>query len=64
MDEKRKGEIAIALLKYRISREGIRLSPGFTRELSNTARGTGVSQDELKEFARLLLEELIADFSK
>ncbi len=64
MDEKRRGEIAIALLKYQAGRKGIRLSPGFTKELSNAAKRTGISQDELKEFARLLLEELIADFSK
>lgn len=61
MDEKRKGEIALALLKYRIGREGIRLTPNTKRELGNTAKETGIPQDELKEFGRILIEELLEE---
>ena len=61
MDEKRKGEIALALLKYRIGREGIRLTPDFKRELGNVANAIGIPQDELKEFGRILIEELLEE---
>jgi len=65
MDEKRKGEIAMALLKCRIHREGIRLTPDFKRDLGNVAKETGISQNELKEFAKLFIKELIEEaFSK
>jgi len=61
MDEKRKGEIALALLKYRIGREGIRLTPDIKRELGNVAKATGIPQDELKEFGKILIEELLEE---
>ena len=61
MDEKRKGEIAQALLKYRMSREGIRLTPDIKRDLGNIAKETGISQDELKEFMKLFVEELLEE---
>jgi len=59
MDEKRKGEIALVLLKYRMSREGIRLTPDFKRDLGNVAKETGIPQDELKEFMKIFIEELL-----
>ena len=59
MDEKRKGEIAIALLKYRAGREGIRLTPDLKRDLGNVAKETGIPQDELKEFMKIFIEELL-----
>ena len=61
MDEKRKGEIAIVLLKYRMGREGIRLNPDFKRDLGNVAKETGIPQNELKEFGRILVEELLEE---
>ena len=61
MDEKRKGEIAMALLKHQLGREGIRLSPDLRRELGNVAKATGIPQDELKEFERILIEELLEE---
>jgi len=59
MDEKRKGEIALVLLKYRMSREGIRLTPDLKRDLGNVAKETGIPQDELKEFMKIFIEELL-----
>ena len=59
MDEKRKGEIALVLLKYRMSREGIRLTPDLKRDLGNVAKETGIPQDELKEFMKISIEELL-----
>ncbi len=61
MDEKRKGEIAWVLLKYRMGREGIRLNPDIKRDLGNVAKETGIPQDELKEFGKILVEELLKE---
>ncbi|PIS39957.1 MAG: hypothetical protein COT32_02275, partial [Candidatus Nealsonbacteria bacterium CG08_land_8_20_14_0_20_36_22] len=59
MDEKRKGEIALVLLKYRMGREGIRLTPDIKRDFGNIAKETGIPQDELKEFVKIFVEELL-----
>jgi hypothetical protein len=64
MDEKRKGEIALALLKYRMGREGIRLTPDIKRDLGNIAKKTGIPQNELKEFAKIFVEELLEETFK
>lgn len=61
MDEKRKGEIALALLKYWLSRRGLRLTPDFNRELGNVAKATNIPLDEVKVFCRLLAEEMIEE---
>ena len=61
MDKKRKGEIAFALLKYRIGREGIRLTPDIKRDLGNLATAIGIPLDELKEFGKILVEELLQE---
>ena len=61
MNEKRKGEIAMAFLKYRIGREGIRLTPDIKRDLGNVAKETGIPQDELKEFVKLFIKELLEE---
>lgn len=57
MDEKRKGEIALIFLKYKLSRDGIRLTLDIKNELDNVAKKTGISQDELKKFGRAFVEE-------
>jgi len=64
MDEKRKGEIALALLKYRMGREGIRLTPDIKRELGNVVKETGIPQNELKEFGRIFIEEILEETFK
>ena len=61
MDEKRKGEIALALLKYRMRREGIRLNPDIKRDFGNAAKEAGISQDELMEFVKIFIEELLEE---
>ena len=61
MDERRKGEIALALVKHHLSREGIRLGPDMKRELGNIAKATGIPLDELKKFEKLLIEELLEE---
>ena len=61
MDEKRKGEIALALLKHRTGREGIRilLHPDIKRDLGDIAKESGIPLDELKKFAKIFIEELL-----
>ncbi len=61
MDNRRKGEIALVLLKYRLGREGIRLIPDAKRELGDLAKATGVPLNELNEFFRLLIEEMLEE---
>jgi len=60
MDEKRQGEIALALLKDRARREGIRFA-GLKRELGNVAQRTGIPLAELEEFVRLTIGELVEE---
>jgi len=57
----RKGEIALAILKYRIQKEGIHLGPNLKRELGNLSKETGIPQDELKEFWKLYIKEFLKE---
>lgn len=57
MDAKRKGEIAYILLKDEKRRDGIRFD-GLKRDLGNIASRTGISLEELKEFAKEGIKEL------
>lgn len=59
MDEKRKGEIALALVKYILRERGVTLSQGHTREIGNISKATGVSVEELKQFAKPLFQEVL-----
>jgi hypothetical protein len=61
MDEKRMGEIALAVLRDRIRREPVHLGPNYKRELGNAAKRLNISQDEMKLFARTLIEEAIEE---
>ena len=61
MQEKRKGEIAVSILKYWIGRDGIRLNPSLKREIGNVSQQTGISQFELREFVRTIIAELVEE---
>ncbi len=61
MDEKRMGEIALAVLRDRVRREPIHLGPNYKRELGNAAKRLGISVDELKLFARTLIGEAVEE---
>jgi len=60
MDEKRMGEIALALLKYKAAREDIRIGPNMDRKWGNIAKEIGVSLADLKEFANIIYTEVVA----
>ena len=65
MNEIRKGQIALALLKHYLGRKGIRLGSNMKRELGNVAKATGIPLRELEEFGKLLIEEILEEtFSK
>ena len=57
LSKERKGEIALALLKYRLKREGLQLN-NLKRELGNAAQATGIPLNELTEFIGEMFAEL------
>lgn len=60
MDEKRKGEIALAILKMLAEKRGLMLRPDeIRRELPNMCQSTGISHAELKEFGKEIAIELV-----
>jgi len=61
MTDIRKGEIALAILKYRMQKEGIHLGPNLKRELGNVSEATKIPQDELKEFWKLYIKEFLKE---
>jgi hypothetical protein len=52
-------KIAKGLLKYIMRQRGITLKPEAKRDLGNAAKAIGVSVEELKEFARPLVQEMV-----
>ena len=60
LTEQRKGEIALALWKYRLKEKGIALSPEtVSREAGNASKSTGIPVSEIKDFLRELIQELV-----
>ena len=64
LDPKRQGEIALLLVKYFIRRRGITISHDNMRELGNTAKAIGVTSDELRQFAKPLIQEALDECFK
>jgi len=58
MDKQREGEIALAILQDQVMEEGLKLA-GLKRRLGNIAARTGIPIEELKQFVRLGVNELI-----
>lgn len=66
MDPKKKGEIALAILRDKARKEGIRVFPdAFERDLGNLSSATGISKNELKKFYeeeyQLLFDEIFSE---
>lgn len=59
MDPKRQGEIALKMVKYFMHKKGIMISENIVRELGNAAKVTEVPMGELKQFVRLLAQEVL-----
>ncbi len=54
-------EIALALLKLIAKKQGIKIGDSLKRELGNIAKETKIPINELKEFGRRRIEEVIQD---
>jgi hypothetical protein len=59
LSKERMGEIALKVLKYRLEREGIKLTPNFRREVNSTAKAIGVDPEEMMTFAEYLTREAV-----
>jgi len=65
MDEVRKGQIALLLIKHQLRKKGVRLTPNFKREIGNEAKAIGISTEEAMEFVEPIVRELLEEtFSK
>jgi len=61
MNDTRKGQIALLLLKHQLREKGIRLTPNFKRGIGNEANSIGISVDEAMEFAEIIVRELVEE---
>lgn len=59
MDPKRQGEIALQLVKYLYRKRGITFSQDTMREFGNVAKAIEVPVEELKQFAKPLMQEFL-----
>ena len=59
MDPKRQGEIALKLVKHLLRKRGTTLSQDNMREFGNVAKVIEVPVEELKQFAKPLMQELL-----
>ena len=59
MDDKRQGEIAILMVRHVMRERGFALSESFARELGNIAKAIEVPVEELREFVKPLMQELL-----
>lgn len=59
VNDTRKLQIAMLVLRHLMHKEGVHLSENVAREINNIAKAIGVSAGELKEFARPLVQELV-----
>ena len=64
MDPKCQGEIAVLLLKHIVRKKGIYLSPDDKREIGNIAKEIGIPVEELKQFAKPIVQELLDECLK
>ena len=60
LSKEREGEIALAVLKHRMKKEGLHLG-NLKRELGNVSTATGIPLNELQDLVRLLSEELFEE---
>mgnify|MGYP001570258738 CR=1 FL=1 len=59
MDTKRQGEIALVLLKHLMRKKGLNLSPSMMRDFGNASKETGIPIDELKQFSKSIMQEML-----
>ena len=65
MDDKRKGEIALAVLKRNMRRDGLKLQhEDMHTNIEKRAQEIGIPVEEVKEFAEMMAREFVDDFFK
>jgi len=57
-EERRRGEIALLMVKHRIFKQGIP-GDGFHRDLGNMAKEIGIRPEEMQDFYESILPEVI-----
>ena len=62
MTEARAQEIALALIKLRMTKEGIR--PEMIRDAGNAAKDIGISTEEMRAFIEFLIPEVLGTILK
>jgi len=58
MTEERKGQIALAVERYRAERDGLKINKGTRQEINRISKRTGISVEELLELTRITIQEL------
>ncbi len=63
MNEQRKGEIALAILKDQLKEDGMRKldASSIRRSIGNLSERTGISQEELLQFGKIILTDVVAE---
>lgn len=61
MDDIRKGQIALLLIKHQLREKGVRLTPSLKREIGNEAKAIGISTEEAVEFVEPIIRELVEE---
>lgn len=64
MDEVRKGQIALLVLKEKFRREGIRLESDYESKLRVVSEAIGVPYEEIREFFELIVRERVDEMFK
>lgn len=59
ISQERKGEIALAVLKYILSQEGIKIHRHTQRRIGQVAKEINVDPIELTKFYELVVEEML-----
>ena len=62
MDAKRKGEIALLVLKMKLREQGMKIKPAtMKRHIGSTAKVLGITTEEASEFMEMMVRELVEE---
>ncbi len=61
LDKETKGIIAYKILRYKVRTEHLKIGPDMSRNLGNIAKETGIPIEELKQFARELIHDVLKE---
>ncbi len=61
MNSARKGQVAFFVLKQQLREIGTGLTPHFQQRITKEAKAIGISPDEIAEFMKLMINEMVND---